>query len=343
MKGIYVMLRKSIGAMLLLIFLSIPCFAEVMLVNKIVLGRFNAKTDIDIVLAKSDPYWPDINRHNISIDAAGNIYILNISSKEIIVFNNSGLKTKKIRIPMSSIIRKRYEAGELQASGNGEKFLVEIPSSGRYASDPGYIKGRKFILGADGQIIKEFLDKIHFDPFPDFRLCTNNTYLNYQTSVLYDENFKRLEETFKDYSDSDGIYELKNRENKIIKRSKSNGKMILWERQFINAWEIVGIDGNNNIYINGILGKGDKYSLYKLNSKGEILAQAPIPDPYPFLTKEEQEVWDAHSSEELLSVFKLACNGDVYLIYQLSELPSATFKRWLKGGEYFIFKFETKK
>ena len=48
-----------------------------------------------------------------------------------------------------------------------------------------------------------------------------------------------------------------------------------------------------------------------------------------------------HSSEEFFSFFKVACNGDVYLIYQLGELPKLTFQRWLKGGEYFIYKFET--
>ena len=93
--------------------------------------------------------------------------------------------------------------------------------------------------------------------------------------------------------------------------------------------------------MDGKLRKNDSYSLYKLNSKGEILSQALIPNPFPFVTPEEKEEWHTRSSEEFFSFFELACNGQVYLIYQLQELPKRTFKRWLKAGEYFIYKFET--
>ena len=153
-----------------------------------------------------------------------------------------------------------------------------------------------------------------------------------------------MEGKFKGFEDFEGRYSISYEKGKglaLIKLSL-NGKK-LWEKRFDGHFSIIGVDRNNHLYLEGSLRKGDLNSVYKLNSKGDIIAQTRIPDPFPLLTPTESEEWEMHASEEYYYFFKLACSGDLYLIHQLTELPDATFTRWLKSGKYFIFKFETVK
>lgn len=338
-------LLKFVLTVVFLVLLLEQSFAEQMTVNKIVLSRFKVKNDNLTDLVKSDPYWPKIDRHNLTVDDNENIYVLNLLNREIILFDNSGKVYKKIALPIESIKGKIDDYGALEVSGDGKRIFVNIPSQGRYAYEPDFIPGKGLILNDKGEIIKQ-------TGFPEIhrRLC-NKTYVNLQAPYYYDENFsliggygddrERLSRLYLlSHTDSNGeYYDIEKRS--LIKYA-NDGKKV-WKKQFDEYFRIIGIDINNYVYIEGVLRKGDPNTIYKLNSKGEIIAQVPIPDPFPFITQEEKDAWDAHSSEEFLSFFKLACNGDVYLIYQLGELPSLTFQRWLRGGEYFIYKFEVKK
>ncbi len=323
-------LTKVFSSLIIIISWFGLCSAETLITKKITLAHFKAKNSEIINLPKTSPYWPQVDRHILTVDDEGKIYILNLWNNEIICFDNRGKLQKQIKLQVK-LTRSDYRNGNLEVSGDGKKFLV-------YGYDENGISAQ-FIFDQDGKIIKQFSNKEILYNFPDYRLCNKPYYLFRKGNILYDENFKLIEESFSRFADSEGNYVKTTR--KITKYTFDG--TIIWEKKFEGDFVIIGIDGGSHLYLEGTLRKGDPYSLYKLNSKGEIIASAQIPDPFPFLTQEEKDQWEAHASEESLSFLKLACNGDVYLIYQLTELPSLTFNRWLKGGEYFIYKFETKK
>lgn len=314
------MVQKVIISILLILVWPMASFAGEMVVKKIVLGQFKVKNG-SINISKSTPNWPEVNRHNLTMDDIGKIYLLNGRNKEIIIFNHEGNIDKKVALSIEKgklLSDVENLNSSLEVSGNGERFLVG-----------------GFIFSKEGKFINE-VDIV----FPDIRLC-NKTYINLQAPYVYDDKFQKIGNLMPKFADTEGHYDVdfKNKRKTLIKYSKDGKK--LWEKQFAGYFAIIGVDARNNLYLSGVLKKGNPRSLYKLNSKGVILAQAPIPDPFPLLTQEEKDE-SLYSSEEFLSFFKLACNGNVYLIFQLSELPKRTYQRWLKGGEYFIYKFETK-
>lgn len=323
------MLNSILSIFLMGAFLN-SAYAEKMVVKKVTLARFQTKDSSIINLPKTSPYWPQVNRHILTVDDRRNIYLLNLWNNEIMVFNSFGKLYRKIKLEIR-MSRKEYLNGNLEVSGDGKRFIVH-----------GYDYSRKivqFVFDQDGKVIYRFSEKEAFFSFPDIRLC-NGKYVFLQGRSVYDESFHILKEEFTGFFDLEGRYTF-GKNNALIKISK-DGKQ-LWGKQFDGNFEIIGVDKNDYVYIEGRLRKGDPNSLYKVNSKGDILAQAPIPDPFPFLTKEEKDELEMHSSDDYYTFFKLACNGDLYLIHSLNELPERTFQRWLKGGEYFIYKFETKK
>jgi len=324
------MIVKLIFSIFLIAAFLNSAYAEEMVVKKITLAHFKTKNGSIVNLPKSLPYWPQVDRHILSVDDSGTIYILNLWNNEILAYDDKGNLRNRIKLKVK-LNRFDYRNGALEVSEDGKYFWID-----------GYDQLEKimqFIFDKDGKVIRQ-LEESQLWPFPDIRLC-NKTYVVLHGSYVYDQTFHLLREKFTGFNDAQGKYksDLKNR--KLIKNTK-DGKT-LWGKQFYGNFRIIGVDNKNHVYIEGILRKGDPNSLYKLDAKGNIIAQTPIPDPFPFLTKEEKDEWELHSSEEFLSFFKLACSGDVYLIYQLTELPSITYKRWLKGREYFIYKFETKK
>jgi hypothetical protein len=309
--------------------------ADEMLVKKISLAKFKSNTLTRIPSKEQSPYWPEIDRHTLTIDDHNKIYVLDILNMQVLVFHDDGKKDKAIKIPIKKISKDYVGYGQIEVSAEGDKIFINPPSGEFFHSNNGHSKVRGITLDSNGNVINT-----NESPYVDKRLC-NKTYIDLQGRYVYGDKFLLLKEQFAGYSDSEGKYKHIAGKHRLIKFN-NEGKQ-LWEKRFDGNFGIIGVDRNDYIYIEGRLRKGDPNSLYKLNSKGNILAQAPIPDPFPFLTKEEQDEWDLHASEEFLSFFKLACNGDVYLIYQLGELPQRTFQRWLKGEEYFIYKFETKK
>jgi hypothetical protein len=324
---------KSICSILLFIFvISAPVFAGEMIVKKITLGRFAVENN-KIVLSKSDPYWPAINRHNLAIDDKGYIYVLNIVNREINVFDDRGKISKKIPLPIKPFKKELDDYGHLEVSNDGKKIFVNIPATKGFAHERDFVPSSGLAVNDKGEIIRQ-------TGFPevDIRLC-NGTYVFLQGRYIYDNEFRLWKERFTGFTDSEGKYDIN---KQALLKTTRDGKKI-WEKKFDGYFFIEGIDKNNYIFISGRLKKGDPNSLYKLGAKGNIIAQAPLPTPFPFLTQAERDEWDARPSEEFLSFFKVPCNGDAYLIYQLGELPTLTFQRWLKGGEYFIYKFETKK
>lgn len=323
---------KFLCIALFILFLTNPVFAGGMTAKKIILGRFDVIQD-KIVLSKSDPYWPAINRHNLAIDDKGHIYVLNLLNRDVIVFDSTGKISKKIPLPIKPFKKELDDYGQLEISGDGKKIFVNIPPTIGFSYEPDFVPSSGLTVNDKGEVIRH-------TGFPrvDIRLC-NRTYVFLQGSYIYDHEFRLLKERFIRFTDSEGMYDINKR---ALAKTIRDGKK-LWEKKFDGYFLIVGIDKHNYIYIKGRLKKGDPYSLYKLDAKGNIIAQAPIANPFPFLTQAERDEWEARPSEEFLSFFKVTCNGDAYLIYQLGELPTLTFKRWLKGGEYFIYKFETQK
>jgi hypothetical protein len=317
--------------LLFILVISAPVFAGEMIVKKIILGRFTVRND-KIVLSTSDPYWPGINRHNLAIDDKGHIYVLNLLNREVIVFNGTGKIAKKIPLPVKPFKKELIDYGQLEVSDDGKKIFVNIPGAG-LGYEPDFVPSSGVTVNDKGEIIRQ-------TGFPevDIRLC-NRTYVFLQGSYIYDNEFRRLKERFTGFADSEGMYDIN---KQALVKIKRDGKKI-WRKQFDGYFSIEGIDKNNYIFISGRLKKGDPNSLYKLDAKGNIIAQAPIPKPFPFLTQAERDEWETRSSDEFLSFFKVTCNGEAYFIYQLGELPTLTFKRWLKGGKYFIYRFETRK
>lgn len=319
---------------LIILFVGTTAYAEEMKVSKIILGRFKSDLSEMVISPKAPPYWPRIDRHNLTVDDGGQVYVLNLSSRHIMGFDKEGRIIKKIPLPIAPIKKKLDRYGDLEVSGDGKRFFVNIPSQGS-SYESTFIKGQGMTLNDKGEIIKG-------EGFPevDIRLC-DGTYVFLQGSYIYDKDFNLKKAKFTGFFDVEGQYKIDTKKRTLTKVDRDRKE--IWSKQFDSNFGIVGIDTANYMYIHGMLKKGDPDSLYKLNSKGEIVAQAPVPKPFTFKTQAEKDEWEMHASEEFLSFFKVACNGDVYLIYQLSELPKATFKRWLKSGEYFIYKFETAK
>jgi hypothetical protein len=325
------MIIRIILSLIILPILMCSAYAEKIDVKKITLAHFKIKDGSIINLPKTSPYWPEVDRHILTVDDLGNIYILNLWNNEILIYDKYG-KLQRTVIIKEILSRDKYINGNIEVSGDGKRIFVEGYDH--------FQKSAQFILDQDGNIVKRLTKNDFIWNIPDRRLCDNPFYLFEKGRLIYNNEFKLLEDKFNGFNDSEGKYKY-GEKHALIKIAK-DGKNI-WVNHFYGNFGIIGVDRNDYIYIEGRLRKGDRNSLYKLSSKGEILAQVRIPNPFPFLTKEEQEDWDMHASEEFLSFFKLTCNGDVYLIYQLGELPKRTFQRWLKGGEYFIYKFETKK
>jgi len=302
-------------------------FAEEIQVEKITLARFKTKNGKIIGIPKSSPYWPKVDRHILTVDDAGNIYILNLWNNEILVYDDKGKLQSKIRLKVK-LNRFEYRNGALEVSKDGKRFWVDGYDQ--------FGKIMQFIFDKDGKAIRQ-LEESQLWPFPDIRLCDEN-YAVLRGGYIYDQDFHLLKEKFTGFADAEGKYKTDLRDRKLIKYDRDGKK--LWGKQFSGNFEIIGVDKKNYVYIKGMLRKGDSNSLYRLDSKGNIIALATIPDTFPFLTQEEKDEREMHASEEFLSFFRVTCDGNVYLIYQLSELPAKTFKRWLKGGEYFIYKFE---
>ncbi len=319
-------------------------FAQGISVKKIVLAKFATVDDKIINLPKSAPYWPEVNYQILSVDDAGKIYLLNLWNNEILLFGKSGKLQSKITLPikLSKRSRFKYGNGALQVSGDGKHIFVE----GYDQSE----KRQRLVLDEKGEIERTIprLEGI-FQGFPETRFCRPNYYLFKQGDILYDSNFQLLQERFSGFSDPEGYYKVDSMNHVLVKYKKDGGK--LWEKSFegflgvpeiprSGILGILGIDNSNHLYLTGTLKKNDKYSLYRLDPKGRIRGKAIIPNPFPLITQKEKDEWASHTSEIPLTFFRLTCTGDVYLIFQLDHLPSSTFKRWLKEGEYYIYRFE---
>ncbi|TAN38201.1 MAG: hypothetical protein EPN25_14225 [Nitrospirae bacterium] len=306
------------------------CDAAQMQVRKITLAEFKVKNGNIVGLPQGSPYWPQVDRHIVTADDAGNIYVLNLWNNEMLRFDGRGKLQSKIKLQFT-FTRSDYRNGALEVSGDGKRFYV-------YGADsPG--QSALLIFDKTGRIVKQFPHDESLINFPDHRLCNSPYFLFGKGQLLYDEDFKLMREPFSGFFDSSGRYVHESR--KLTKFAKDG--QIIWEKRFEKDFVIIGLDGNSNLYLVGTLRKGDPYSLYHLNPKGNLLSQTPIPNPFPFKTAEEKNEWEMHASEEPLSFFRLACDGSVYVIYQLSDLPKRTFERWSKGGQYFIYKFESAK
>ncbi len=325
------MVIRIIISVLLMLACATSSRAEEFSVRKVILSRFKVKNDVIVDLPKMSPYWPEVNRGILAIDNQGRIYILNLWNNEILVFNDQGKLRDKISLPMR-LYRFEHMNGEIEVSGDGKRLFVE-----------GYDQSNKMnqiLLDQNGKIVRQFIsDNEIIWNFPDARLCNKPYYLFKKGGLLYDENFYKLSGQYQGFVDSEGKYTFDFEKRLLIKLRQDGGR--IWEKQFNTNIEIVGLDANSFLYIVTRLKNDDPDYLYKLNSKGKILAKVPIPKPFPLLTQEEKEDFYALISEEPFASFKLTCNGDVYLIFRLNKLPEPAFKRWLKGGEYFIYKFET--
>ncbi len=306
-------------------------FAQGITVKKIVLAKFATADDKIITLPKSAPYWPEVNYRILSIDDAGRIYLLNLWNNEILRFSKDGKLGKTIPLSIK-LFRKEDLNGGLQVSGDGKHFFVE----GYDQSE----KRQRLVLNEKGEIERKVPDSEDiFQGFPETRFCNiPNYYLFKQGGLLYDSNFQLLQERFSGFSDFEGRYKADNKNHVLVKYKKDGGK--LWEKRFDGVLGILGVDSSNHLYLTGTFNKNDKNSLYRLDSKGHITGKAIIPNPFPLLTQKEKDEWESTSSEVPLTFLKLICRGNVYLMFQLGELPSLTYKRWLKGGEYYIYRFE---
>ncbi len=330
-------------AIFMVVLFSASGFAQGITVKKIVLAKFKTADDKIINLPKSSPYWPQVNYRILSMDDAGRIYLLNLWNNEILRFSKDGKLEKTIPISIK-LFEKEDLNGGLQVSGDGKRFFVEGYDQSK--------KRQRLVLNEKGEIERKISGSEIFQGFPETRLCNvPNYYLFKQGGLLYDSNFQLLKERFSGFSDSEGWYKVDSMNHVVVKYKKDGGE--LWEKRFegfLGVPEIcrsgilgvVGVDNSNHLYLTGTLKKNDKYSLYRLDSKGRVTAKTAIPNPFPLLTQKEKDEWKSHSSEVPLYFFKLTCNGDVYLIFQLGQLPSMTYKRWLEGGEYYIYRFESK-
>ena len=273
--------------LLALIICAVPAVAEQIAAKKIAMGHFKIQGD-QIITLKSDPYWPDINRHTLTVDGKGNIYVLNLYHREIMVFSNSGTLKGKIVLPVEPIKVKSNSRAQLEVSTDGKRFFVDIPDQG-HTWDRNYIKGKKFIVNDKGEIIKQIKHEMYAEF--DVKLCNKPYYLSLHTGAQYDENFNEVKEKFEGFEDTEGRYRtLYDKEKSallLIKYAKDGKK--LWEKRFDGYFEIVGTDKDSYLYLRGVLKKGDPDSFYKLDPNGEIIAQAAIPNPFPFLTQEEKE------------------------------------------------------
>lgn len=321
-------MKKIIGGLAILLMIS-PVIADEVAVRKITLAKFTTNDGAIIKQPPLSPYWPRVDRHLLTIDDSGNIYILNLWNNEVIQFDKNGVELSRIELPgkpyKSTVTHPLSGEGYLEVTGDGSQLIVSIPTQ----------KG--YVILKNGKIVKELSRKETLLPFPDMRLC-NGMFVNLYSGTYYDLNFKSLGKKYARWSDEEGQYDYDANNHRLIKYSST--KSVIWDKKFDGKFQIIGVDAEGFLYLHGKLGKADAYSLYKLNSSGKIVAKTKIPEPFRPRTNEEKNAWLVGSSEEFPSFFKLACDGSVYLIYQLSEIPKTTYQRWLNSGEYYIFKFE---
>jgi hypothetical protein len=296
--------------------------------RKLVLGTFKTREGKLIREDKSMPNWAQVDYHLISVDDRDQIYVLNLWNNEILVYDGRG--TLRNRIPLKvKLYREEYRNGSIIISGDGEQFLIQG------LNDKGL--NRKLIVDKTGTIKREFHHR-EMANLPDVRHC-DGRYRFRKAGYMYDAEFRKEKSDFTGFSDSEGIYVSSLHAKELAKYSMS-GKL-LWKRKFYGY--IAGIDKNGFVYATGSPRQEDPLSLYKIDAHGRIIARASIPDTFPLLTDEERDERDLLASEHSLSEIVLTCNGDAYMIFRLFELPKRTFQRWLKGGEYFIYKFEMSK
>jgi len=318
---------------ILIIFVSIsPSDADELIPVRVTLSHFSVNND-KLILPEDAPYWPELEQASIAIDNNNYLYVLNLWNNEILVYGNDGTQIRKIKLPVK-LFRFKFMNGRIEVSGAGDRFYVD-----------GYDQAKKLqqiIFNEKGNLIKKFSDEKEIAwNFPTTRLCNKPYFLFLKGGLLYDENLQQIKEPFVGFSDNEGRYYFDYKKHLLVKLSKDGGA--LWEKQFKSDFEIIGVDSNNYLYIVKRLENEDPDYLYKLDPKGKIKAQVKIPNPFPLLTQTEKDDFYALKSEEPFASFRLTCNGEVYLTYRISKLPESVFKRWSKGGEFFIYRFESKR
>lgn len=292
-------------------------------IKKIILGKFKSKDGEIIGLPKDAPYWKEVDRTYIAIDDSDNIYVLNWRNSEILIYTDMGKQIGKVKIK-----HELRSPGSLEVSGDSKRFFL--------------IQGLKgYVINRNGEIIRSAEEFYGADLT---RRCDGN-YVDHYGQNLYDQNLNHIRGTrHKILRKTDGKrdYYICGREN--LEKYSSSGK-IIWKKPLSGCRGIVGIDGENNIYLEieaGPGGRGD-WKFIKMDKDGKVIKTIPIPDyvlhPVPFDERDKEE-WETYASEEPFEWDKLTCKGNIYRIYSFWQLPKGALQRWLKGGEYFIYKFE---
>ncbi len=312
-------------------------------IKKIILGKFKSKNGKSVDLPKDVPDWIGsyrgnigidgypyfhfgIYRGNIGIDDNDNIYVLNHKNNEILIYNDRGRQVRRIKIK-----HEVAEDSNFEVSCDGTRFFIFQDSKG-------------YVLNHKGEIIKTVKGS-----YLDLTRKGDDTLIDYYGRRLYDQNLNLIKESkliehLRKMDGQGNYYRCSWDESKkplsvyLVKYSPSGD--IIWKKLFSKCPDIIGIDAKDNVYLPGEGG------FLKLDKDGNKIKSLTIPihisdsvSLFSFDDKDREE-WELYASEEPLEWDKLTCKGNIYRIYSIWQLPKGALNRWLKGGEYFIYKFE---
>lgn len=302
-------------------------------ITKIILGKFKSKNGKIIDIPKDVPDWigsyRGIYRGNIGIDDNDNIYVLNHKNNEILIYDDRGKQVGRINIK-----HKITEDATFEVSGDGKRFFI-------IQNSEGYVINRK---GKSIKTVKKFY-------VSDITRKCDGTFVNYYGRRLYDQNLNLVKE-----SQRAGTFLTTDIEGN--KYSCLQGQLqysligkIIWEKSLPECLNIIGTDSKGNVYAQiktSPEGRGD-YGFLKMDKNGNKIKSLTIPihifDSFSLFSfdDKDREEWELYASEEPIEWDKLTCKGNIYRIYSFWQLPKDALQRWLKGGEYFIYKFEMAK
>jgi hypothetical protein len=281
----------------------------------------------------NDIRWWDIESNHIAIDDSHRIYVLDIYKSRVLIFSPDGalLKVvilKDIAFPYTN---RNIEDGYLE-------YMIQVSADGAFLYITGGSKEYDWtIFDKNGNPVKKNIERdVLFS-----RRCAGNKFVGFYTEFDLLDTELNIIKHLKSHIVQGELYDtlgntyMMNRtlllRRPVLTKKDSIGRKV-WDSEIEGykvAMKILGIDGNNNVYVL----MGEPYGIAKIDNSGQVVTHILFPSDLII-----------HNDRLLLSGrFIVQCDGSIYYVPPISLYDEQYRTMFLNKGEYAIYRFDQMK
>lgn len=296
--------------------------------KEIIIGKYDYKEGQPIV-GKDGVNWWKLQSFQVAMDDLKRIYVLDVYRKKILQYSPEGALVRELDLKNAVI---PYSDPDIYVEDSGPDSSIKVNRDGSYF----YIITDEFIwtvFNNSGEPMKQ--KEIIPSTISLIRLCDDRLVTNYEVMDGQFNLLSKLKTTAwvqNDYPISDDI--IYNYRHTYFTRRPYLMKMdstrkVLWEKKVEGeriVREILGIDGNGNIY----LLVGQPAGIVKLDNNGRFVARLDLP----------KEASDFMKNGIARGTYQVLCDGTIYYIPPMLYKHDTGYQGFISKGVKSIYKLE---